>query len=210
MADHANSFHIDIRSLDGRWQTSDAHAGILHCSPDASRLPPICTGADDTHANKPSVQVRPDDFAGLLSSRANNLLERMAREIEEDEAKSALSRLLAYASAAGNFAEAEAIQTAMHWAPAVVAGDISESELVHRLDCVVWPELMAAAVANYRDILCNTARRWAGAIVNGHAVDKSVVEQLGVPADVVGATVNAYERAYGRSPCGRSSGIMKT
>jgi hypothetical protein len=209
MADDGNSFHLDVRGVDGHWQASDMGACSLRSSPDARRLTPIHVGADDTDANEPLVQVPRDDFACLLSCRANKLLERMAREIEEHEAKSALSRLLAHTIAAGHSAEAEAIQTAMHWAPAVVAGDITERELVRRLDWIVWPELMAAAVANYREILCNMARRWAGAIVNGHAVEKSVIEHLGVPADVVGATVNAYERAYGRSPCGRSSRSVK-
>jgi hypothetical protein len=138
-----------------------------------------------------------EDFASLLSRRAHPLLERMAREIEGDEAKSALSRLLALTTAAGDCAEAEAIQTAMHWAPAVVAGNITERELMRRLDWVVWPELMAAAVANYREILCNTARRWAGAILNGYATEKTVVEELGIPPDIVSATVNEYKRAYG-------------
>jgi hypothetical protein len=124
----------------------------------------------------------------------------MAREIEGDEAKSALSRLLALTTAAGNCAEAEAIQMAMHWAPAVVAGTITERELVRRFKGMVWPELVAAAVANYREILCNTVRRWASAIVNGYATEKTVVEELGVPANVVSATINEYERAYGGSP----------
>jgi len=121
----------------------------------------------------------------------------MAREIEGDEAKSALGRLLALTIAAGDCAEADAIQTAMHWAPAVVAGNITEGELVRKLDWIVWPELMAAAVANYREILGNVARRWASAIVNGYATQKTVVEELGIPADVVSATVTEYERAYG-------------
>ena len=147
--------------------------------------------------NEPMFHVSRDDFAGLLSCRANQLLERMAREIELDEEKSALSRLLAHTVAAGNCEEAEAIHTAMHWAPAVVAGNITERELVRRLDGVVWAELMAAAVANYREILCNTAQRWAGAIVNGYASERTVVEELGMPADVVSATVNEYKQAYG-------------
>jgi hypothetical protein len=154
--------------------------------------------------NEPLVDQSQDDFAGLLSCRAHQLLERMAREIEGDEAKSSLSRLLALTTAAGNCVEAEAIQMAMHWAPAVVAGNITERELVRRSDGMVWPELMAAAVANYREILCNTVRRWAGAIVSGYATEKTVVEELGVPASVVSATINEYERVYGGSP-GRGS-----
>jgi len=125
----------------------------------------------------------------------------MAREIEGDEAKSALSRLLAHTIAAGYCEEAEAIQTAMHWAPAVVAGTVTERELVRRLGGTVWAELMAAAVANYREILCNTSRRWAGAIVNGYAAEKAVIEELGLPADVVSAAVNEYKRAYGTKSC---------
>lgn len=150
--------------------------------------------------DEPLLNQQREDFASLLSCRARPILERMAREIEGDEAKSALSRLLALTTAAGDCAEAEAIQAAMHWAPAVVAGNITERELVRRLDWVVWPELTAAAVANYREILCKTARRWAGAIVNGYATEKTIVEELGVPADVVRATVNEYERAYGSRP----------
>jgi hypothetical protein len=150
--------------------------------------------------NEPVVHVSRDDFAGLLSCRANQLLERMAREIELDEEKSALSRLLAHVVAAGNCEEAEAIHTAMHWAPAVVAENITERELVRRLDGSVSAQLMAAAVANFREILCSTARRWAGAIVNGYAAEKTVVEELGMPTDVVSATINEYKRAYGSTP----------
>jgi hypothetical protein len=148
---------------------------------------------------EPLLHQSGDDFAGLLSGRAHQLLERMAREIEQDEENSALSRLLAHTIAAGNCEEAQAIHTAMHWAPAVVAENISERELVG-IDGMVWPELVAAAVANYREILCNTARRWAGAIVNGYATERTVVEELGMPADVVSATVNEYKRAYGSTP----------
>jgi hypothetical protein len=78
--------------------------------------------------------------------------------------------------------------------------NITERELVRRFNGMVWPELVAAAVANYREILCNTVRRWAGAIVNGYATEKTIVEELGVPANVVSATIDEYERAYGGSP----------
>jgi hypothetical protein len=149
------------------------------------------------------------DFADLLSCRAHQLLERMAREIEGDETKSALGRLFALTTAAGDYAEAKAIQMAMHWAPAVVAGKISERELMRRLDWVVWPELMAAAVANYREILCNTARRWAGAIVNGYATEKTFVEELGIPADVVSETIAEYGRAHGIRPRGGSRQYLR-
>jgi hypothetical protein len=87
---------------------------------------------------------------------------------------------------------------AMHWAPAVVVGNVTENELIRRLDGIVSLELLAVAVANYREILCNVARRWAGAIANGCATEVAVVDELGMPADVVSAAVAEYKRAYGR------------
>jgi hypothetical protein len=137
------------------------------------------------------------DSAGLPSCRAHQLLERMAREIEGDEAESPLGRLLALSSAAGDCAEADAIKAAMHWAPAIVAGNLTQRELVRRLGWIVWPELMTAAVANYREILGNVAPRWASAIVNGCATQRTVIEELGMPPELVSSTVTAYERAYG-------------
>lgn len=148
---------------------------------------------------EPLVQVSRDDFAGLLSRRAQTLLERMAGEIEQDEAKSDLGRLLADAIAAGHRAEAEAIHTAMHWAPAVVAENITEAELVRGLDGIISPELVAAAVASYREILSNVARRWAGEIANGYATEAAVTGELGIPADVVSAAVTDYNRVHAKT-----------
>ena len=149
-------------------------------------------------AKEPFMQVSRADFAGLLLRRAQHLLEQMAGDIERDEAKSALGRLLAEAIASERGAEAEAIHTAMHWAPAVVAGNITEAELVRRLEGIVSPELMCAAVANYREILCSVARRWASAIANGYATEVTIVEELGIPADIVQAAVTEQKRASGR------------
>jgi hypothetical protein len=129
-----------------------------------------------------------------LPHRAQQLLGQMAGEIERHEGKSALGRLLADAIAAGRGAEAHAIHTAMHWAPAVVDGKITEAELVRGLDGFVSHELMATAVAGYREILCNVAQRWAGAIANGYVTEETVVEELGMPADVVSAAVTKYKR----------------
>jgi hypothetical protein len=129
----------------------------------------------------------------------------MAGEIERDEEQSVLGRLLADAIAARRGAEAEAIHTAMHWAPAVVAGNITEPKLVFRLDGIISPELVAAAVASYREILCNVARRWAAAIANGYATEVAVVEELGIPANIVSAAVNEYKRAYGHTGLAKSA-----
>jgi hypothetical protein len=148
---------------------------------------------------EPLVQVSRDDFAGLLSRRAQTLLERMAGEIEQDEGKSALGRLLADAIAEGRGVEAEAIHTAMHWAPAVVAENITEAELVRGLDGIISPELVAAAVASYREILRNVARRWAGEIANGYATEAAVTGELGIPADVVSAAVTDYNRVHAKT-----------
>src|SRR5215211_1941798 len=146
---------------------------------------------------EPFMQVSRADFAGLLLRRAQHLLEQMAGEIERDEAKSALGRLMAEAIAGERGAEAEAIHTAMHWAPAVVAGNITEAELVRRLDGIASPELICAAVRNYREVLCRVARRWAGAIANGYATEVTVVQELGMPADVANAAVAEHKRAHG-------------
>jgi cytochrome P450 len=154
---------------------------------------------------EPVMQVSRADFARLLSGRAQHLLERMADEIERDEAKSALGRLLADEIANEHDAEAEAIRTAMHWAPAVVAGNTTEAELVRRFDGIISPELMSAAVASYRDILCSVARRWAGAIANGHATEVAVVDELGMPAEVVSAAVAEYKRAYGKAALAKAA-----
>src|SRR5215211_4344514 len=128
-------------------------------------------------AKEPFMQVSRADFAGVLLRRAQHLLEEIAGE---------------------RGAEAEAIHTAMHWAPAVVAGNITEAELVGRLEGIVSPELMCAAVANYREILCSVARRWAGAIANGYATEVTIVEELGIPADIVQAAVTEQKTASGR------------
>jgi hypothetical protein len=85
----------------------------------------------------------------------------------------------------------------MHWAPAIVAGNITQRELVRRLGWLVWPELMTAAVANYREILGNVARRWASAIVIGCTTQRTVIEELGMPPELVSSTVPEYERAHG-------------
>jgi hypothetical protein len=154
---------------------------------------------------EPIMQVSRADFARLLSRRAQHLLERMTDEIEQHEAKSALGRLLADEIANEHGAEAEAIHTAMHWAPAVVAGNITEAELVRRFDGIISPELMSAAVASYREILCSVARRWAGAIANGHATEVAVVDELGVPAEVVSAAVAEYKRAYGKAALAKAA-----
>jgi hypothetical protein len=84
----------------------------------------------------------------------------------------------------------------MHWAPAVVDGNITEAELVRGLDGIVSHELMASAVANYREILCNVARRWAGAIANDDVTEVAVIEELGIPAEVVSAAIAEYKRIY--------------
>lgn len=60
---------------------------------------------------EPVMQVSRADFARLLSGRAQHLLERMADEIERDEAKSALGRLLADEIANEHDGEAEAVRT---------------------------------------------------------------------------------------------------
>jgi len=73
--------------------------------------------------NEPLAHASQEDFVGLLSCRAHQLVERMVDESEVDEGKSALSRLLALTTAAGDGAEAEAIQMATP--PAVVAGNIT-------------------------------------------------------------------------------------
>src|SRR5829696_727411 len=166
----------------------------------SSRLPAAVTGDADKEmplCTEPLLQRRQVDFAGVLWRRAQNLVERMAFEIESEEAKSSLGRLMADAIDAQLGAEAEAIHTAMHWAPAVVAGNITEAELVRRLDGIASPELICAAVRNYREILCNVARKWAGAIANGFATEVTVVQDLGMPADVVNAAVAEHKRAYG-------------
>jgi hypothetical protein len=129
----------------------------------------------------------------------------MAEEIERDEARSALGRLLADAVSSEHGAEAEAIHTAMHWAPAIVAGNITEAELVRRLDGMVPPELISDAVASYRNILCSVARRWAGAIANGYATEVAVVDELGMPAEVVSAAVAEYKRAYGKAALAKAA-----
>jgi hypothetical protein len=154
---------------------------------------------------EPFMQVSRADFAGLLLRRAQHLLEQMAGDIERDEAKSALGRLLAEAIAGERGAEAEAIHTAMHWAPAVVAGNITEAELVRRLEGIVSPELMCAAVANYREILRTVARRWASAIANGHATEATIVEELGIPPDIVQAAVAEQKRASGRTALAKAA-----
>jgi hypothetical protein len=38
------------------------------------------------------------------------------------------------------------------------------------------------------------AQRWAGAIANGYVTEETVVEELGMPADVVSAAVATYKR----------------
>jgi hypothetical protein len=151
------------------------------------------------------MQVSRADFARLLSRRAQHLLERMADEIERDEAESPLRRQLADAISSEHGAEAEAIHTAMHWAPAVVAGNITEAELVRRFDGIVSPELMSAAVASYREILCSVARRWAGAIANGHATELAVVDELGMPAEIVSAAVADYKKACGKAALAKAA-----
>src|SRR5215211_8942289 len=167
----------------------------------SSRLPAAMTEDADKEmllGTEPLLQRTQADLACVLWRRAQNLLERMAFEIESDEAKSSLGRLMADAIDAKRGAEAEAIHTAMHWAPAVVAGNITEAELVRRLEGIVSPELMCAAVANYREILRTVARRWAGAIANGYATEVTIVEELGIPADIVQAAVTEQKRASGR------------
>jgi hypothetical protein len=154
---------------------------------------------------EPIMQVSRADFARLLSRRAQHLLERMADEIERDEAESPLRRQLADAISSEHGAEAEAIHTAMHWAPAVVAGNITEAELVRRFDGIVSPELMSAAVASYREILCSVARRWAGAIANGHATELAVVDELGMPAEIVSAAVAEYKKACGKAALAKAA-----
>jgi len=154
---------------------------------------------------EPLIQVSRTDFARLLSRRAQHLLERMADEIEWDEARSALGRQLADAIASERGADVEAIGSAMHWAPAVVAGNTTEAELVRRSDGIISLELMSAAVASYREILGSVARRWAGAIANGHATEVAVVDELGIPAEVVSAAVTEYKRAYGRAALARAA-----
>jgi hypothetical protein len=154
---------------------------------------------------EPIMQVSRADFARLLSRRAQHLLERMADEIERDEAESPLGRQLADAISSEYGAEAEAIHTAMHWAPAVVARTITEAELVRRFDGIVSPELMSAAVASYREILCSVARRWAGAIANGHATELAVVDELGMPAEIVSAAVAEYKKACGKAALAKAA-----
>ena len=130
-----------------------------------------------------------------LPNSAEHLLDQMAGEIEWHEGKSALGRLLADAIAAGHGAEADAIHTAMHWAPAVVdeeklTGSLTSAHLIgsYRAD------LIATAVAAYREILCKVAQRWAGAVENGYVTEETVVEELGMPADVVSAAVTKHKR----------------
>lgn len=146
---------------------------------------------------EPFVEVSRGDFAALLSRRAQSLLERIAGEIERDEQESALWGLMADAIAAGDGAAAEAVRMAMHWAPAVVVGNVTETELIRRVDGIVSPKLLAAAVANYREVLRNVVQRWAGAIADGYATEVAIVEELGIPADVVSAAVAEYRRAHG-------------
>jgi hypothetical protein len=112
-----------------------------------------------------------------------------------------LGRLLADAIAGERGAEAEA----MHWAPAVVAGNTTEAELLRRFDGIISSELMSAAVASYREVLCGVARRWAGAIANGHATEVAVVDELGMPAEVVSAAVAEYKTAYGRAALAKAA-----
>jgi uncharacterized membrane protein len=55
---------------------------------------------------------------------------------------------------------------------------------------------MASAVANYREILCNVERRWVGAIANGDVTEAAVIEELGIPAELVNDAVAEYKRVY--------------